>query len=98
MLDKVQQGVNSLNQVFNSNDEIMRRLIAVEDQLNFITNVASLTYIQGRLRIDRAVPANSADVAVTDQLYDRVVTTAFEYILVNNSGTLEWVQITVSTF
>ncbi len=98
MQDSFQQGLNSLSDVFNNPEELMRRLITVEDRLNIIQSNASLNYIQGRLRTNRVVPANSADVVPTDQLWDRIIGKDYEYILRNNGGTLQWVQISLSTF
>lgn len=57
------------------------------------------TFTIGRLRTDRvAPPANSADVVKTDLLYDVIRIFPYEYVLINNAGTLNWVQITMSTF
>lgn len=98
MQDSFQQGLNSLSDVFNNPEELMRRLITLEDQVRFIAANASLNYVQGRLVINRVIPVNSSDVLPTDRVFDRIVTNAFEYILINNSGTIEWVRITVSTF
>lgn len=57
------------------------------------------TFTIGRLRTDRVTPpANSADVVKTDLLYDVIRIFPYEYVLINNAGTLNWVQITMSTF
>lgn len=83
---------------FNPADQFERRIQALEGQLRNLNNVLNGFFVKGRLRKDRTVPSASNDVQTPDQLYDRVVSTTYEYILVNNSGTLEWIRITCATF
>lgn len=57
------------------------------------------TFTIGRLRTDRvAPPANSTDVVNSDMIYDVIRIFPYQYILINNAGTLNWVRITMSTF
>lgn len=77
---------------------IEERLKRVEQQLEFINNTLSSVFVLGRLRIDRSAPANSADVLTLDAQYDIVRDADYEYILINNGGTLEWRRISYSSF
>ncbi len=76
-------------------EERIRRL---ESDVRDIQSKLANNYLLGRLRFDRTAPVNSADVQTPDALYDVVYTPTFVYILVNDSGTLTWVQYAVSTF
>lgn len=49
-------------------------------------------YVGGRLRTDRAVPTGNGDVVDTDRLGDIVRSAAYEYIIVDDSGTLKWAR------
>lgn len=77
---------------------IEERLKRVEQQLEFINNTLSSVFVRGRLRTDRTAPADSADVMPLDAQYDIVRTANYEYILVDNSGTLEWRRVTYNSF
>jgi len=91
--------INRSNPLINSESELMRRVALLENQLRSITQTLNAFYLKGRLRTDRTAPANSTDINKNvDLLYDRVITPTYEYILLNNSGTLEWVRISASTF
>ncbi len=76
-------------------EERIRRL---EDQMRIIEGKLANNYLLGRLRFDRTVPANSADVQTPDALYDVVYSPTFIYILINSSGTLTWVRYAVAAF
>ena len=89
---------DNLDLQFNRPDEALRRVILLENQLRILPTSGQAYFIQGRLRTDRVAPANSADVQAQDLLYDRVLTPTFEYILINNAGTLEWRQTILSSF
>lgn len=85
--------------MFNSNDDLMKRLAYLEDQVNFMRNYMEAYFVSGRLRTDRAIPASSTEVyAGIDLLGDRIITDTYEYILVNNTGVLEWIRLSASTF
>lgn len=98
--------LNKTDPIFNNIDEAMRRIAYLEDQLLNITNLLNGLYQLGRTNTRRATPASSSDVvniangssANFDLLYDRVLTPTNEYILINNSGTLEWRTIVLSSF
>lgn len=77
---------------------IEERLKRVEQELEFINNVLSTVFVRGRLRTDRSAPANSTDVLPLDAQYDIVRTANYEYILINDSGTLEWRRVTYNSF
>lgn len=74
------------------------RLKRVEEQVRLLENRFFNTFLQGRIRFDRTVPVNSADVQTPDRLYDRVLSPTAEYILINNAGTLAWRKIIMSAF
>lgn len=65
---------------------------------NFDNLSRTLPFIKGRLRIDRAAPTTSNDVQSPDKIYDIVVKNDYQYILINNSGVLQWRRITLSSF
>lgn len=80
----------------NNSEERIRRL---EERLQVLEQNLPSSFVKGRLRTDRTTaPASSTDVNYTDQLYDVIVIAGAEYILLNNSGTLNWQKITLSTF
>ena len=75
------------------------RLRRVEEDLRAVQFQLQTSYFIGRLRTDRDTgPANSADVNGTDQLYDVIRDLNFEYVLINDSGTLAWRRISYSAF
>lgn len=74
------------------------RLKRVEQQIQSIVDSLSTTFLLGRLRVDRTAPVDSNDVNALDALYDIVRDENYEYILINNSGTLNWVRIIMATF
>jgi hypothetical protein len=83
---------------FNLSSQVEQRLVSLENDVRNLNNTLVQYFLKGRLRTDRTAPANSADVQTPDRLYDRVTDTSYEYILINNAGTLEWVRIAISTF
>lgn len=92
-------GLNSsLDASFSNIAEAIRRIALIESQLRILSQTLQAFYIQGRLRTDRVVPTSSADVQAQDAIYDRVLSPTFEYILVNNAGTLAWRRITLNAF
>jgi aromatic ring hydroxylase len=75
------------------------RLRRVEENLQFIQDQLYNSYFFGRLRTDRTTgPASSADVNSTDAVYDVIRDTNYEYVLINNGGTLAWRRISYSAF
>lgn len=48
--------------------------------------------VAGRLRTDRIVPTSNADVVGVDMEGDIVRSAAYEYIVVNDAGTLKWAR------
>jgi hypothetical protein len=84
--------------VFNLPNEIEQRLVFLENQLRIINKLLQPYFLQGRLRTDRSVPANSTDVFDPDRLYDRVVTPDYEYFLIDNAGALEWRRVAITVF
>lgn len=48
--------------------------------------------VQGRLRTDRPDPSANNDVTVTDKEGDIVRSAAYEYLVVNDAGTLKWAR------
>jgi hypothetical protein len=89
---------DNIDGIFNTNDQALQRIALLESQFRNLPISNQAYFVQGRLRTDRAAPANSADVAAQDLIYDRVLTDAFEYILINNAGTLEWRRTILSAF
>jgi len=90
---------NNIDKIFNTPDESLRRIALLEDQFRQFSTSGQRYFVQGRLRTDRAIPTNSADVIIgADLLYDRVLTATAEYILINNAGTLAWREITLNVF
>jgi hypothetical protein len=96
-----EQAVNEFDTLsaFNTLEEAIRRITLLEQQMRNLTRSLKPYYLQGRLRTDRPIPASSADVNPSlDLLYDRVLSPSLEYILINNSGTLAWRTVTLSSF
>ncbi len=89
---------NILKTPQSQSDYILTRINRIQNDLDATLSNLDATYVKGRLRFDRPAPANSTDVNDTDLLYDRVVTATYEYILINNAGTLNWVRSALSTF
>lgn len=89
---------NTLDDAFNTTDESIRRIALLEAQVRTLSQSLQAYYVQGRLRTDRTAPANSADVQAQDAIYDRVLSPTFEYILIDNAGTLEWRRIILGAF
>lgn len=89
---------DNIDGIFNTTEQVLQRVTLLEQKFQNLPTSNQAYFVQGRLRTDRAAPANSADVAAQDLIYDRVLTDAFEYILINNAGTLEWRQSTLSAF
>ena len=74
------------------------RIRRVEENLRVIEIRLANNYTLGRLRFDRTAPVNSGDVQSPDRLYDIVRDTSYEYVLINDSGSLAWRRITMSSF
>jgi hypothetical protein len=76
------------------------RLKRVEQQVfNLEQRLLNSTYLLGRLRTDRVTaPVSSTDVNDTDKIYDVIRIYPYEYVLINNSGTYNWVRLSMSTF
>ncbi len=49
-------------------------------------------FVSGRLRIDRTAPSSHSDVVGGDELGDIMRSGTYEYLLVNDSGTLKWAR------
>jgi hypothetical protein len=77
----------------------------INSVLNFIRGISILRkedvvadrnlktrFIAGRLRTDRTTPTSNSDVNATDKEGDVVRTTTYQYIIVNDSGTLKWAR------
>ena len=72
---------------------ILKRVDSLEDKEKRRTRELRSNFVQGRYRTDRtAVPSSNSDVNTTDKLGDIIRTTTYEYILVNDSGTLKWAR------
>jgi hypothetical protein len=90
--------LDAVNQIFNSDEQLMRRVAQLEEDSNSALQNISQYYVQGRLRTNRAAPTTSTDIVGTDTLWDRVIAYdsgsgfTYEYILSNKSGTLLWWQ------
>lgn len=76
-------------------EERIRRL---EEEVREINNRWYNSFIIGRLRTDRTAPTDSADVQPPDLLYDVVRDTSYQYVLINDGGTLTWLRWAYSTF
>lgn len=74
------------------------RLKRVEEAVRALENRLYNSFTQGRIRFDRSAPTSSADVQTPDKLYDIVRDSNFEYVLINNAGTLAWRKIIMSIF
>lgn len=98
MQNKPSDAFSSIDSTFNTVNETIRRIALLETQVRNLTRSLEGFYIKGRLRTDRVAPTSSADVQAKDFIYDRVLSTSFEYILINNAGTLAWRRITLNSF
>lgn len=74
------------------------RLKRVEEQVRALEVLAANSAILGRLRTDRTSPTSSTDVQPPDLEYDMVRDDSYQYVLVNNAGTLNWLRWSYSTF
>ena len=74
------------------------RLKRVEEQVRALEVLAANSAILGRLRTDRTAPTSSTDVQPPDLEYDMVRDDSYQYVLVNNAGTLNWLRWSYSTF
>lgn len=74
------------------------RIRRTEEAIRVIEIKLANSYVLGRLRIDRTAPTSSTDVQPPDKLYDIVRIYPYEYTLINNAGSFNWVRITMSTF
>jgi hypothetical protein len=83
---------------FNPTAQFEQRLVFLEDEIRNLNNTLARYFLKGRLRTDRTAPTSSSDVQSPDKLYDRVVDTSGEYLLIDNAGTLQWRKITISVF
>lgn len=79
-------------------NQLAERIKRLEQQFEYISPTLDALYVKGRLRLDRMSPVNSTDVNTFDILYDIVRDTDYEYVLIDNGGTLEWRRITMSVF
>jgi hypothetical protein len=86
------------NNVFNNPDQIIQRIVALENQINDLNQTLNNIFVKGCLRTDRTAPTSSADVQTPDRLYDRVLKNDYEYILIDNAGALAWRRIAISVF
>jgi len=94
----INSAFNTIDQSFNTIEEAIRRIALLEAQMRQLSRSLTSFYIKGRLRNDRVAPVNSADVQAQDAIYDRVLTATFEYILIDNAGTLAWRRIVLNAF
>lgn len=90
--------LNLQDYTFNQSGQVEQRIVNLENQVRELSQTLVRFFLKGRLRTDRTAPINSSDVQTPDKLYDRVVDANYEYILIDNSGTLEWRRISISTF
>lgn len=75
------------------------RLKRVEQQLEFLVGTLSRSFVLGRLRIDRVAPTSSADIVpFGDLLYDVLYTSGYFYVVIDDTGTLEWRRIALNSF
>lgn len=49
-------------------------------------------------RIYTRIPSSSSDLVGTEKAGDIAADTSFLYVVVDNSGTLEWQRVAISTF
>lgn len=98
MINQARSPFNTIDNEFNTIEEAIRRIAFLEAQMRNLPRSLTGFYIKGRLRTDRVAPVNSADVQAQDVIYDRVLDANFEYILIDNAGTLEWRQAILSPF
>jgi hypothetical protein len=89
---------NMNNLPFNPQDRTQERIVDLENKLKTLNSTLTAFFLKGRLRTDRTAPTSSADVQTPDLLYDRVIKDDYEYILIDNAGTLEWRRLTASIF
>ena len=83
---------------FNPSYQLQQRVVLLENQLRILNNTLQRYFVAGRLRTDRTAPVDSNDVQPPDQLYDRVLTADYEYILINDANDLKWRRIALNTF
>lgn len=87
-----------MKNVFFTPQDTAKRIQFLEDQLQSLNQGLNNFFIKGRLRTERAAPANSADVGSGDMLYDMVITTTYLYTLVNDGGNLRWRRVAINSF
>lgn len=91
--------MNNPQNSFDGQDEALRRVAYLEIQNRNLPRSLKANFITGRLRTDRVAPTSSANVIPNlDLIYDRVLDANYEYILIDNAGTLEWRRIALSSF
>lgn len=61
------------------------------DDVQEISNL-NTRFLRGRLRTDRTTPSANTDVNSTDKEGDVVRTATYEYVVVNDAGTLKWAR------
>ena len=72
--------------------ETNSRLDVLEKKERDLARTLKNRFVAGRLRTDRTAPSAYTDVVGGDELGDIVRTGAYEYLLVNDSGTLKWAR------
>lgn len=82
----------------NTSNDLQRKVEKVADDLETLTISLKSQYMRGRIRTDRTAPINSSDVQTPDKIYDVVYTATDMYVLINNSGTLAWRNISLGVF
>lgn len=87
-------GDQSITALTSDQDRIRR----LEETVKLLEWKQANSFVLGRMRFDRSVPTNSADVLPPDKLYDIVRDTSFEYVLINDAGSLAWRRISYSAF
>ncbi len=75
-----------------------QRIALLENQIRNLNSALKAFFVAGRLRTDRAAPTSSADIETPDQLYDRVLKDDYEYVVINDAGSLAWRRITLASF
>jgi hypothetical protein len=80
-------------------DNTEERIRRLEELVYAMDNAFFNSFIRGRVRTDRTTPpATSTDINTTDKLGDVIYVYPYEYILINNAGTYNWVRISIGTF
>lgn len=67
-------------------------LIRLRKQVERLPDDLRARYVLGRLRTDRTAPSSHSDVTASDFEGDIVRSATWEYLLVNDGGTLKWAR------